>query len=178
LDEGISQLDAHIGDLIGEETRAQSAALRSELMGVGAPEPEAAMVCRLFDLDGAVGVARLARESGLSAVVLARAFVAIGVRLGLDWAQGTAARMNPSDTWERLAVSGLARDFQQMRLDFLRRTAGRMADPDAAVARWAEAQAPAIAQFRAMVERAQAALVVTPAMLTQLAGQARSLLAR
>jgi glutamate dehydrogenase len=86
--------------------------------------------------------------------------------------------MNPSDTWERLAVSGLARDFQQMRLDFLRRTAGRKADPDAAVTRWAEAQAPAIAQFRAMVERAQAALVVTPAMLTQLAGQARSLLAR
>jgi glutamate dehydrogenase len=110
--------------------------------------------------------------------VLAKAFVDIGVRLGLDWAQGTAARMNPSDPWERLAVSGIARDFQQMRLDFLRRTTGRKGDPAVAVARWAEAQADAIGQFRSMVARAQAALAVTPAMLTQLAGQARSLLAR
>jgi len=116
------------------------------------------------------------------ALVLARAFVDIGVRLGLDWAQGTAARMNPTDWWESLAVSGLARDFQQMRLDFLRRTTGsrtgRKSDPAEAVAHWAEAQAGAIARFRGMVERAQGALAVTPAMLAQLAGQARSLLAR
>ena len=65
-----------------------------------------------------------------------------------------------------------------MRLDFLRRSAGRKGDPAEAVARWAEAQAGAIARFRAMVERAQTALTVSPAMLTQLAGQARSLLAR
>jgi glutamate dehydrogenase len=178
LGKGVSQLDADVGELLGDVTRGQSGLLRSELMAIGAPEPEAAMVCRLFDLDGAVGVARLARESQIAPVVLTRAFVDIGVRLGLDWAQGTAARMSPSDPWERLAVSGLARDFQQMRLDFLRRTTARKGDPAAAVARWAEAQAGAIAQFRAMISRAQAGLTVTPAMLTQLAGQARSLLAR
>ena len=115
----------------------------------------------------------------------AAAIIALSLSQAAE-AQGTAARMNPSDIWERLAVSGLSRDFQQMRLDFLRRTAGRQpgarkaqaSDPAAAVARWADAQAGAIGQFRAMVARAEAALTVTPAMLTQLAGQARSLLAR
>ena len=35
--------------------------------------------------------------------------------------------MNPSDPWERLLVAGLARDFQQMRLEFLRALARRKA---------------------------------------------------
>ena len=52
---------------------------------------------------------------------LTRAFSDIGQRIGLDWAQGTAAHMSPSDIWERLLVDGLARDFQHMRLEFLRR---------------------------------------------------------
>jgi glutamate dehydrogenase len=89
-----------------------------------------------------------------------------------------AARMNPSDPWERLAVSGLARDFQQMRLDFLQRKAGPKSDPGTVVASWAQAQAGAIAQFRAMVARARTSPLVSAAMLTQLAGQARSLLTR
>jgi glutamate dehydrogenase len=178
LEKGIAQISALTADLVGSETKAQSDALHQTLTSSAAPEAQAAMVCRLFDLDGAVGIARLAGESRIAAPVLGRAFVDIGVRLGLDWAQGMAARMNPSDPWERLAVSGLARDFQQMRLDFLRRTAGRRSDPGAVVASWAEAQAGAIAQFRAMVTRAQTSPTISAAMLTQLAGQARSLLAR
>jgi glutamate dehydrogenase len=178
LAKGIGQLSAAAGELMGEETRSQSRGLHDELTAIGAPPAEAAMVARLFDLDGVIGVARLAQDTGASPVVLARAFVDIGVRLGLDWAQGTAARMNPSDPWERLAVSGLARDYQPRRLDFLRRTATRKVTPAAAVAGWAETQGPAIAQFRAMVGRARAAIAITPAMLTQLAGQARSLLTR
>ena len=48
------------------------------------------------------------------------------------WAQMTAARMSPSDPWERLLVNGLARDFQQMRLDFLRRAMAGTGNPAAA----------------------------------------------
>ena len=100
----------------------------------------------------------------------------------LDWAQGAAWRLNPSDTWDRLLVAGLARDFQQMRLDFLARTGVGKSDskagPGAAVADWAEAQATAVRQFRALIARAQASVVVSPAMLAQLASQARNLLAR
>ncbi|HMT46904.1 MAG TPA: hypothetical protein PKE59_07185, partial [Novosphingobium sp.] len=87
-------------------------------------------------------------------------------------------RMSPSDPWERLRINGLARVFQQMRLVFLRRAMGAGNDPAAAVARWADEHALAVAQFRKVVARAQAAAPVAPAMLAQIASQARNLLGR
>ena len=98
--------------------------------------------------------------------------------MGLDWAQQSAARMSPSDPWERLLVNGLARDFQQMRLEFLRRRMDKNRDAATAVAQWAEKQADGITQFRRVITRAQAAVPVAPAMLAQLASQARNLLSR
>jgi glutamate dehydrogenase len=175
---GVDQLARRAQDLLGPQGRATSARLRGELIAAGAPEAETGMVAHVFDMDGAVGLSSLARTIGVSAPALTAAFIDLGTRLGLDWAQVTAVRMNPSDSWERLLVAGLARDFQQMRLDFLRRTAERKGDPVAAVARWAEGQAEAIRQFRAMIARAQTAVTVSPAILAQLAGQARNLLAR
>ena len=46
---------------------------------------------------------------------------------------------------------------------------------DAAVERWAEGQANAVRQFRAMTGRAQTAVPVTPAMLAQIADLRRRL---
>ncbi len=165
-------------DLLAEEARSQSARMRDNFMGAGAPAAEAAMVAKLFDLDGAIGIGQLAQESRTDVLELTRAFVDLGARLGLDWAQHIAARMNPSDTWERLLVNGLARDFQQMRLDFLRHRQGRKIGPVDTVNHWADEHTVAIAQFRAMVARAQSAVQVSPVMLAQIAGQARNLLAR
>ena len=89
--------------------------------------------------------------------------------------------MSPSDVWERLLVSGLARDFQQMRIEFLRRlmqdkTAA--SDPRGAVADWAARNAAGVAQFRQLIARAQARPPVGAAMLAQIASQARNLLER
>jgi glutamate dehydrogenase len=178
LEPGVDQLAGQAQDLLGQEGRASSARLRSELTGAGAPAAETGMVAHLFDMDGAVGLAGLARDIGVSAPALTAAFIELGTRLGLDWAQASAVGMNPSDSWERLLVAGLARDFQQMRLDFLRRRVSHKAEPMAAVAAWAEAQAPAIRQFRAVIARARTAVAVTPAILAQLASQARNLLAQ
>jgi glutamate dehydrogenase len=89
--------------------------------------------------------------------------------------------MSPSDPWERLLVAGLARDFQRMRFEFIRGLAsGRRAkdDPLALIAAWAAAREPAIRQFRAMIGRAQGANPLAPAMLAQIASQARNLLQR
>ena len=89
--------------------------------------------------------------------------------------------MNPSDPWERLLVAGLARDFQQMRLDFLKalsRTEAGKADPAAAAEEWARAHTAAIRTFRGMVQRAEKTVPLTPAMLAQIASQARNLLGR
>ena len=175
----VSELSRAASELLAGEARAQSARLGAELTGAGAPADLAARVAHLFELDGAVGLARLARDSAVAGPELTRAFVDLGNRLGLDWAQACAARMNPSDPWERLLVAGLSRDFQQMRLDFLRRAIGRKGSaPSAAVERWAEAQDPAIRQFRAMVGRARGSVGTSAAMLAQVAGQARNLLGR
>ena len=178
LNPGVSELSHDTHSLLAGEGRSQSAAIIQALTSAGAPQPQSGAVAKLFDMDGAIGLARLARENGIGARTLTAAFSDLGARLGLDWAQQTAARMSPSDPWERLLVNGLARDFQQMRLDFLRRNGGQQGAAAAAVERWAEAQAPAILQFRTMIARAQTAMPVTPAMLAQIASQARNLLAR
>ncbi len=175
---GVRELSQATGRLLAAEAKAQSARLRADFAAAGAPDAVGAQVAHLVDIDGVMGLAALSRRSGTPAPVLTRAFTEIGARLGLDWAQQTAEQMNPSDPWERLLVNGLARDFQHMRLDFLRRATARKGDPQAAVERWAEAQAPAIRQFRAMVTRAQSAMTVAPAMLAQIASQARNLLGR
>jgi glutamate dehydrogenase len=89
--------------------------------------------------------------------------------------------MSPSDVWERLLVSGLARDLQQMRIEFLRRLMRSKTgkdDPLGAVAAWATRNSAAVAQFRSMIARAQARPPVGPAMLAQIAAQARNLLER
>jgi glutamate dehydrogenase len=176
LAEGVALLERRLGSLLGGEALVQSQRLHADLIEAGAPEPLAVRVARLSDLDGAVGIARLARDLSLDPLALTRAFGDIGARLGLDWVQTTASLIRPPDPWERLLTAGLARDFQQVRLDFLRRLGST--DPLAAVSAWAERHALAVRQFRAMVARAQVAVPVTPAMLARIAGQARNLLAR
>src|SRR5690606_3156661 len=108
-------------------------------------------------------------------------FVKLGAELGLDWAQTQASSLSPSDPWERLLTAGLARDFQQMRFDFLRQLlqdSSLKQDPQGYVDAWVNTHAGAISQFRTVISRARSALRLTPAMLAQIAGQARGLLQR
>jgi glutamate dehydrogenase len=126
-------------------------------------------------------LANLAVVGNVDPILPTKAYVLLGERLGLDWAQARATVMNPSDPWERLLVAGLARDFQQMRFDFLRQLASRKrakADPAELIATWAHEREPAIRQFRAMIGRAQGASPLAPVMLAQIASQARNLLQR
>ena len=183
LSGGVTELSNAASLLLSAEGKSQSARMCADFAMLGAPDAVSARVAHLYDIDGVIGLAMLSRQSGTAAPVLTSAFGDIGTRLGLDWAQQIAERMSPSDPWERLLVNGLARDFQHMRLDFLRRAAGKPGGkqkhgPNAAVESWAERQAAAIQQFRAMVGRAQVAAPVTPAMLAQIASQARNLLGR
>ncbi|WP_341712384.1 NAD-glutamate dehydrogenase domain-containing protein [Erythrobacter sp.] len=181
LGKNVRFLSDATGELLSNESRTQSSRLLVQLVDAGAPEKLAARITHLFDLDGAVGLARLASETGIDPHGLTGGFTEVGQRLGLDWAQSTAALMSPSDVWERLLVSGLARDFQQMRLELLRRLARRKdarKDMRGTVGKWAEEQAVAVRAFRSMIGRAQAQSPVAPAMLAQIASMARNLLTR
>ena len=177
----VQQLSAGTGELLTAASRDQSNRLIEEFVAMGAPERLAAKVAHLYDLDGSIGLASLSKDAVIDARALTAAFTDLGQRLGLDWAQSTAAMLNPSDVWERLLVAGLSRDFQQMRLEFLRRLSrrkGAKEDPSAAVANWSDEHAAAISQFRSVIGRAQTAASVAPAMLAQIASQARNLLGR
>ncbi|WP_174284775.1 NAD-glutamate dehydrogenase domain-containing protein [Sphingomonas bacterium] len=176
LANGIAALDRQIPTLLLDEARAQGNAIAATLTATGAPADLAQRVVRLFALDGAVGLAALGERLRIDEAILTRAFTHLGQALGLDWAQSTAARLSPSDPWERLLIAGLARDFQQLRLDFLARVGG--GEPQVSVDAWLSANAARVAQFKAVIDRARHAATPNAAMLAQIAGQARVLLAR
>jgi glutamate dehydrogenase len=173
---GIDQLDRQAKSLLLEEVKAQSSRIVEKLEAEGAPRKLVQKVVRLYELDGAVGLADLGQRLGIDEVVLTRAFTSLGSALGLDWAQANAARISSGDPWERLLLAGLARDFQQLRLEFLGRTKGK--DPQALVDTWLEENRARVDQFKHLVARARLAPTPNAAMLAQIAGQARVLLGR
>ena len=173
---GVGLLSHTAAQLLRGEAQVQARHMAEELAAAGAPATIAARLVHLYDMDGAVGLAHLAGNLGVDAAALTGAFADLGAALGLDWAQQASRRMNPSDPWERLLVAGLSRDFEQMRIDFLARSRGDA--PDRFVNEWLAANGAAVRQFRSLVARAQAAPAVAPAMLAQVASQARTLLGR
>jgi glutamate dehydrogenase len=176
LSPGIAKLSDQLDSLLREEARSASSGQRARLIGLGAPADLVDPIVRLFELNGAVGIAMLGRKTGIDEVVITDAYTKLGEALGLDWAQGAANRFEAHDQWERLLTSGLAREFEQLRLEFLEKRRGD--NPRAAVDEWVAAQGPRIDQFRRTVDRARTASVTTAPMLAQIATQARVLLAR
>ncbi len=176
LEPGVRKISAAATKLIRSEVRNEAAARRDRLVALGASEDIVRGLVRLYELDGVFGIAALAARRKVDELSLTRAYTKLGEALGLDWAQQQVARFVPADQWERLLTAGLARDFEQLRIEFLSRTQGK--DPDAGVDAWIAEQRARIDQFRKLVARARAEGQVSAPMLAQIAGQARILLAR
>ncbi len=173
---GLKTVSAATSRLIRGEVRSEAAARRERLAALGASEDLVDALIRLFELDGVFAIAALGARKGVDQLALTRAYTRLGEALGLDWAQGQVARFVPSDQWERLLTAGLARDFEQLRIDFLSRS--RDKDLEQAVERWVERNAARTAQFRQLIGRARIAPAVSASMLAQIASQARILLTR
>jgi len=176
LGPGVKRLESRLDSLLKQEARAGAAALRARLGADGAGNEIVDRIVRLYELDGAIGTASLAARISADELAVTQAYVRLGEALGLDWAKAAAVRFVSSDPWERLLAAGLARDFEQLRLEFLARANG--SDPQKAVDTWLKTQAPRVAQFRILVDRARLAATPSAAMLAQVAAQARGLLAR
>jgi glutamate dehydrogenase len=173
---GVRRIAAAATKLIRAEVRNEAAARRDRLIALGASEDIVRGLVRLYELDGVFGIAALAARMGVDELALTNAYTKLGEALGIDWAQQQLARYTPSDQWERLLTAGLARDFEQLRINFLSRMKGK--DPHAAVEQWVAEQSDRIAQFQRVIERARHEGSASAAMLAQIAGQARILLAR
>jgi glutamate dehydrogenase len=162
--------------LIRAEVRNEAAARRDRLIALGASEDIVKGLVRLYELDGIFGLAALAARREMDELEVTRAYTQLGEALGLDWAQQQVARFVPRDQWERLLTAGLARDFEQLRIEFLSRADDK--NPAQTVDDFITTQRPRIEQFRKLVARARTEGQVSAAMLGQIASQARILLAR
>ena len=176
FEQGLKKISGAATRLIRSEVRNEAAARRERLLTLGASEDVVRELVRLFELDGAFGLAALAARRGFDELALTRGYTMLGEALGLDWAQQQLARFTPSNNWERLLTAALSRDFEQLRIDFLSRSRGK--DTEATVSRWIEQQGPRIDQFRLLIDRARREGNVSTPMLAQIASQARILLAR
>jgi glutamate dehydrogenase len=176
LEPGVRKISAAAAKLIRSEVRNEAAARRDRLLALGASEEIVRGLVRLYELDGVFGIAALAARQKLDELAVTRAYTRLGEALGLDWAQQQVARFVPSDQWERLLTAGLARDFEQLRIEFLSRCQGT--DLDQCVDGWIAHHEARIDQFRELVARARGEGHVSAPMLAQIAGQARILLAR
>jgi glutamate dehydrogenase len=176
LEPGVRKVSAAATKLIRSEVRNEAAARRDRLLALGASEEIVRGLVRLYELDGVFGIAALAARQKIDELSVTRAYTRLGEALGLDWAQQQVARFVPADQWERLLTAGLARDFEQLRIEFLSRCRGD--DLDDCVDGWIAHQGPRIEQFRELVARARSEGHVSAPMLAQIAGQARILLGR
>jgi len=176
LEPGVRQISVAATKLIRSEVRNEAAARRDRLLALGASDQIVRGLVRLYELDGVFGIAALAARQQLDELAVTRAYTRLGEALGLDWAQQQVARFVPADQWERLLTAGLARDFEQLRIEFLSRCRGT--DLDDCVEGWIEHHGPRIDQFRELVRRARSEGHVSAPMLAQIAGQARILLGR
>lgn len=173
---GVSALNDKVDNLITAQGQLEATKQTRLLVEAGATNEIAQKMANIYKNDGAAGIAFLGKSREIDALKVATAFSKLGSLLGLDWAQMTATRINPSDPWDRLLIAGLARDFQQMRLDFLSRA--RSKDMEQFLESWVEKNAERVAQFRDIVDRAQLSPRPSITMLAQIAGQARILLTR
>ncbi|HEX8937868.1 MAG TPA: NAD-glutamate dehydrogenase domain-containing protein [Sphingomicrobium sp.] len=176
LESGVRKISAAATRLIRSEVRNEAAARRDRLIALGASEDIVRGLVRLFELDGVFGIAALASRNKLDELETTRAYTRLGEALGVDWAQQQVARFVPADQWERLLTAGLARDFEQLRIEFLSRC--RCTDVDRGVEQWVEENKARIDQFRLLVARARGEGHVSAPMLAQIAAQARILLGR
>src|SRR5690606_10065414 len=71
---GVAELVDQVDDLLAEEARSHAQTIAADLVEAGAPAKIAAMVAQLFAVDGAIGLARLSRDTGLAPIPLTRAF--------------------------------------------------------------------------------------------------------
>ncbi len=104
--------------------RHEAEARKERLVALGASPEITRGLVKLYELNGVFGIAALAARKETDELKLAQAYVKLGEALGIDWATSQIGRVAPADQWERLLVAGLAREFEQLRLDWLGRSRG------------------------------------------------------
>ncbi len=176
LQPALGRLAAALDRVLRPEPRAQIDRYAQALTARGSPATITARLVAIEALDGGVGVGLMAGDLDLDEAASAAAYTRLGEATGLDWARGAATTLDPADPWERLLQAGLVREFEQLRLDLMRRIVPAGGDPEAAVAAWTAANPELLGRIATPVARARSGGMVTTAMLAHLASTARAVL--
>jgi glutamate dehydrogenase len=121
----------------------------AEFAAAGVPEALAADIAVLPRLAAAPDIALLARDSKTELGEVAALYFALGARLGLDRLRALAAKLSPTEHWDRLALRRLLDDLSAAQRGI---AAPLLAESGAEpLEKWIEVKAPALARTRAFL---------------------------
>jgi glutamate dehydrogenase len=150
LAEAIALIRAGTEALRGTLTpREEEKTLIAEFAAAGVPEALATDIVLLPRLAAAPDIALLARDGKAEAGRVAALYFDLGARLGLDRLRTLAAKLSPSEHWDRLALRRLLDDLSAAQRGV---AAALLAESGAEpLEKWIEAKGPALARTRALL---------------------------
>ena len=173
---GVEQMAGQVDAILTESLLLRAATMEDDLEILGVPGSLAQRTSHLYEMEGIIGIASLTARMGGDVVGITGAVIRLGEATGIHWLHSAAAKIEPSDPWERQLLSGLVHEMQSARLELIARLG--VENIGDRVDTWLAQQAPRIAQLHHQLARAQNAPAPTVAMLAELAGQARMLMSR
>ena len=173
---GLKRLLAGLDKVLRPEPRTQLDLLRQRLTLAGSPPEVTDWIATLHALSGAASVVALSSDMDLDESKTAQAYTRLGEAVGIDWARGATAALQPTDGWERLLAANTARAFESMRIDLLARLVPQGGDPCDAVERWLSENSARVSAISGAIHAARNSGAPTLAMLAHLSTMARAAL--
>ncbi|MBL8701839.1 MAG: NAD-glutamate dehydrogenase [Alphaproteobacteria bacterium] len=178
LKAGVSELIAAAEDWLDDDSNAAAAARRRALTGAGVPTDLAARVAALEALVAGPDIVRIADATKQNMRDVARAYFAIGDRLGFGWLREAAGRVRADTNWQRLAAEAVVDDMFQLQAEMTGRALAASkgaADLARVAAEWAERHKIALARLDALLADLKAAPSTDLAALTVVGRELRAL---
>ncbi|MDA1194466.1 MAG: NAD-glutamate dehydrogenase [Planctomycetota bacterium] len=155
---GVRAVLAELEALIADTQREALTARTLRFTERGAPEDLARAIARFPALTASLDVVRLAAETNLEVVVVARLHAVVASHFGLDLLRRAIVAL-PSDTvWDKLAVSALMEDLEAAHVGLSRRILAmpnRAADPRAAMVAWSKSRGSVVGRTEQMLGELQ-----------------------
>jgi glutamate dehydrogenase len=160
---GMLELVRGLPGWLGAEDAAAFRARVDALGADGVPADLARNVAGLSALHSAPDIIELAKFAKLSVTDAARAYVAAGAALGIDWLRQSIGALDTHGHWHAVARGTLreaALDAHRRLTQRILASGGRERDPARALARWTAAHAAEVAHARDIIDdiRAQGAV--------------------
>ena len=150
---GIRELSRACPEWLGALDRTAFASRAAELAQAGVPADLARDVASLYALQSAPDIVELAAARRLSVEAAARAYIAVGRELGLDWLRVQIETLDTEGHWHAVARGSLREALYEAHRRLAQRVLAetRERDPAAAAQRWTKAHSAEAAHARGVI---------------------------